>query len=258
MPKSEKLLEDASRVWKELPQPSVPLIPTPYVGETEADLVQWRVQDRKVQVLRIAKCLSLVWEVYSRETQAARLMASPEHPGEQQGRPFDRAIRVATRRLREIYRSACARSRCGRDDKKEFQFVLAALTATPWHADQPGRRDRAELTRLFADRRCDPGMRGTERLDAIARVAKSAEAGRRREHKKHEREERERVQREAQHDQDQLRKLAVARVRSGESQSSVAEDLGLHKSTLSKWIKAERTGGSDALLSKRRGRPRQA
>lgn len=53
-----------------------------------------------------------------------------------------------------------------------------------------------------------------------------------------------------------MRRLAVRRVKAGESQRSVAASLEIHPRTVSKWVVAERTSGPEALAStKSSGRP---
>ena len=53
-----------------------------------------------------------------------------------------------------------------------------------------------------------------------------------------------------------MRRLAVRRVKAGESQNSVAESLEVHPRTVSKWYTAERNAGPEALAStKSSGRP---
>ncbi len=55
---------------------------------------------------------------------------------------------------------------------------------------------------------------------------------------------------------EEMRRLAVRRVKAGESQNSVAESLEVHPRTVSKWYTAERKAGPEALAStKSSGRP---
>ena len=55
---------------------------------------------------------------------------------------------------------------------------------------------------------------------------------------------------------EEMRRLAVRRVKAGESQKSVAESLEVHPRTVSKWYTAERKAGPEALAStKSSGRP---
>ena len=54
------------------------------------------------------------------------------------------------------------------------------------------------------------------------------------------------------------RELAVARVKAGYSQQEVAAFLGVHRSTVSRWVCAARDGGTKALKAKPTpGRPRK-
>lgn len=54
------------------------------------------------------------------------------------------------------------------------------------------------------------------------------------------------------------RRLAVARVRSGYTQTEVAQFLGVHPTSVGRWVKAYREGGRAALASKKSpGRPRK-
>jgi transposase len=54
------------------------------------------------------------------------------------------------------------------------------------------------------------------------------------------------------------RRLAVARVRSGYTQTEVARFLGVHPKSVSRWMKAYREGGRAALAAKKSpGRPRK-
>jgi len=55
---------------------------------------------------------------------------------------------------------------------------------------------------------------------------------------------------------EEMRRLAVRRVRQGESQRRIAEILEIHPRTVSKWVVAEREGGAEALASRKSsGRP---
>ena len=55
---------------------------------------------------------------------------------------------------------------------------------------------------------------------------------------------------------EEMRRLAVRRVKAGETQASVAESLEVHPRTVSKWIVAEREAGPEALASRKSsGRP---
>ena len=57
---------------------------------------------------------------------------------------------------------------------------------------------------------------------------------------------------------EQRRQLAVARVSEGYSQAQVAAFLGVHRSTVSRWVCTARAGGADALAPKPTpGRPRK-
>ena len=52
------------------------------------------------------------------------------------------------------------------------------------------------------------------------------------------------------------RRLAVARVRSGYTQTEVAQFLGIHRTSVGRWIKAYHEGGRAALAAKKSpGRP---
>lgn len=55
---------------------------------------------------------------------------------------------------------------------------------------------------------------------------------------------------------EEMRRLTVRRVKSGETQRSVADSLEVHPRTVSKWVVAERDSGPDALASRKSsGRP---
>ena len=55
---------------------------------------------------------------------------------------------------------------------------------------------------------------------------------------------------------EEIRRLAVSRVRSGESPSAVIASYGLCRTTIYRWLQSEEQGGMDALAStKATGRP---
>ena len=55
---------------------------------------------------------------------------------------------------------------------------------------------------------------------------------------------------------EEMRRLAVRRVKAGETQRSVAESLEIHPRTVSKWVVTERRAGAEALASRKSsGRP---
>jgi len=56
-------------------------------------------------------------------------------------------------------------------------------------------------------------------------------------------------------EQEALRRKAVEDVLAGRKQIDVAMSLGVTRQAVSKWLKAFREGGADALKARKRGRP---
>lgn len=57
------------------------------------------------------------------------------------------------------------------------------------------------------------------------------------------------------HEQEAIRRKAVESVLAGKKQIDVAMSTGVTRQAVSKWLKAYREGGPDALKPRKRGRP---
>lgn len=186
--------------------------------------------------------------------QATRAYEPPDHPEERRGRPLARAVRVAVRGLRWLYR--CNLSASVHIWNGELAFVLVALERTNWLRGKSIARKEAELLRLFGDRRCDPGGRHYSLHNSSPRsaVAERIAHGR----LKQIRMSNAVCVRFQRALAEELRRiLAVMMAGDGVSQAEVAFILDCRKSAVSKWVSADRKLGWSALQAKPRGRPRK-